>query len=187
MKRSLAAVAAALCVAASAPAFAQGWYAGLTIGQGKADFNASDIGLSIGTIDDKDTTFGGRLGYDFNRNFGVEIGYYELGKYPFNGTVAGLPVSGEAKAKSYSASVVGTLPFSDQFSAYGKIGYARSRVEGKADVLGFSGSSSDWESEAVYGVGLKWMVDRQWGIFGEWMRNDDIKVDNYMIGALVRF
>jgi OOP family OmpA-OmpF porin len=171
---------------ATAPAFAQGWYAGLSIGQGKADLGSGGAGFS-GSLDDKDTTFGARLGYDFTRYFGMELGYYNLGKYNFNGTFSGLPVSGNADLKSYSVSVVGTLPFSEHFSAYGKAGYARSRATGNANIAGFGGNASDWTNEAVYGAGLKWMVDRQWGLFTEWMRNDDNKVDNYMVGALIRF
>jgi len=42
-------------------------------------------------------------------------------------------------------------------------------------------------SEATYGVGAKWYFNRNWGIFAEWMKNDKIKVDSYLIGIDWKF
>lgn len=189
MNRSFAAAVAALATAAAAPAFAEGWYAGLSLGQGKVNVSAAEVGLSSGSLDDNDLTWGARVGYGFSRHLGVEAAYYDLGKYQFNGAFGRLPASGEAKVKSYNVAAVGTLPFgyNDVFGAYGKVGYARTRVSASANVAGFQGSSKEWDNEAMYGLGLKWNPDRQWGLFAEWNRLHDTQLENWMVGATVRF
>ncbi len=176
MNRLLAAVAAALTLAASAPALAQGWYAGLSVGRTDVNVRPENLGLTRSAVDKRDWSYGARLGYDFNNVVGGELAFYELGRYGFGGDLNGRPVSGEAKLRSYSVSVVGNVPFAERLSGYGKIGYARTKFE-----------SSEHETEAVYGAGLKWMADRSWGMFAEWNRYHDTKLDNYMLGALVRF
>ena len=189
MNRMLAAIAAAVCVAGSAPVLAQGWYGGLSVGKGGVNISAAEVGLSSGTLDDSDTSFGARIGYDFSRHFGVEAAYYNLGEYSFSGLLGPFPATGQTKNKSYNVSLVGTLPFGDrdQFAGYGKIGYARTRVSANADVIGFTGTSTEWESEAVYGLGVKYMIDKQWGLFGEWSRLNDSQIEQWMVGAVLRF
>lgn len=186
--KKLSIAIATLGLAAAAPAMAQGWYAGLSIGEAKVDASVGDFGLSNGRFDDKDTAFGARIGYELSRHFAVEAGYYHLGKYEFSGNVGTLPVSGEGEARSYNVSMLGILPFSDNFSGYGRIGYGRSQVKGVARAAGFSGYSSEWESEPVYGVGLRWKPrSMNTAFFVEYTRHDDIQVDTAMVGAQVRF
>lgn len=176
MNRMHVALVAALTAAAAAPAMAQGWYAGLSAGRTDVDVRADDLGLTRAAVNKKDWSYGARLGYDFTPVIGAEIAYYDLGRYGFGGDLLGVPVSGEAKLRSYNVALVGNVPLSDRFSGYGKIGYARTKVRGGDD-----------NSEALYGAGVKWMVDKQWGLFAEWNRYQDTKLDNYMAGALVRF
>jgi len=185
--KKLSMMVAALAFSAAGPALAEGWYTGLAVGQSKADINRSDLGLSTGTVDDKDTSFGAKLGYEFGRHLGVEASYNQLGKYNFNGTFAGVPVSGDAKARSYDVSVLGILPFTDRFAGYGRLGYGRTMVDASASAQGFSGTASDWESEALYGAGLRMNIDKQWGVFTEYTRYDDTKIDNWTVGARVNF
>jgi len=176
MKRTLAAIAAVFAVSASAPALAQGWYAGLSGGRTEAKIPESNLDLARGGIDRKDWSFGAKLGYDFTPHFGAEVAYYDLGRYGFGGEdAAGRPLNGEAKVRSFNVAAVGTLPFSETFSGYGKLGWSRTEIE-----------NSD-NSEMLYGAGLKWMVDRSWGLYFEWNRYHDTKLDNLMLGALVRF
>jgi hypothetical protein len=176
MNRSFAAVMAAITVAASAPALAEGWYAGLSLGRTDVDVRAEDLGLTRAGVDKRDWSYGARVGYDFTKFLGAEVAYYDLGRYGFGGDLLGIPVNGEAKLRAWNVSLVGNLPISDALSGYGKIGYARTKIRGGDD-----------NTEAVYGLGGKWMVDRSWGLFGEWNRYQDTKLDNYMAGALIRF
>jgi OOP family OmpA-OmpF porin len=187
MKRTLAALAAASGFIASTPALAQGWYGGLSVGQARIDVSAAEIGLDSGSLKGHPTAFGARVGYEVDWYGGIEAGFYNLGKYGFSGSFMGLPAGGQAKVKSYNLGLVGNLPLGNQFSAYGKLAIARTRFEVNADVAGFSGSSSDWENEAMYGVGVKWMPNPQWGVFAEWMRYHDTQIETFQVGGLLKF
>jgi OOP family OmpA-OmpF porin len=187
MKRTLAVLAAASGFIASTPVLAQGWYGGLSVGQARINVSAAELGLDSGVFEGKPTAFGGRVGYEVDWYGGIEAGYYNLGKYGFSGSFLGLPAGGQAKVRSYNLGLVGNLPLGNQFSVYGKLAYARTRVEANANVAGFSGTSRDWESEAMYGVGVKWMPNPSWGVFAEWMRYHDTMLETYQVGALLKF
>ena len=56
-------------------------------------------------------------------------------------------------------------------------------------VYAFAGLSfaADTQEEATYGVGARWHFARNWSLFAEWMKNDKIKIDNYLGGIDFRF
>jgi opacity protein-like surface antigen len=177
MNRMLAAAMAAMTVSAAAPAMAQSWYGALGVGRTDVDLRADDFNVTRVAADHRDWSYNARIGYDFSRVFGAEIAYADLGKYGYGGDVNGFPVNGEASIRAWSAALVGNLPVSDTLGAYAKVGYARTKVS--------DGGNSD--SGAMYGLGAKWMLDRQWGLFLEWNRYQELKLDNYVLGALIRF
>ena len=81
----------------SAPVFAQSWYIGGGIGRGNLNMSGQDLtGLSNASVDDTDTTYTLRGGYRFNPYFAVELGYYDLGNYGFNGRIGSTEVNGTA-------------------------------------------------------------------------------------------
>ena len=165
------------------------FYIGAGIGQGTLDTNSNafnDVNnISVGS---KETTYTVRGGWRFTPWTAIELGYYDLGKYDFHARPAGTNVSidGSAKVKSYGASFVGILPI-NQFDLYGRIGWVRTKTEAQANALGFTANGSDYKSETTYGVGAHWNFTPQWGLFAEWMKNDNVKVDSYLIGLDVRF
>jgi OOP family OmpA-OmpF porin len=187
MKKTLIGIVAAAALAVSAPTFAQSWYTMVGIGYGDANFNGNDLGLSDGTVDNTDTTYSLRLGYDINKNFALEIGYANLGKYPFSGYQGTTLITGSAKANSFDVSLVGTLPFTAQFSGYGRIGVARSERKANANTTSETANQTLNKTEATYGVGVRYAFDKVWGLYGEWSKNDQIKVDNYTLGVMFRF
>ncbi len=188
--RSLLIAAAAL---AAVPAFAQQpsyspWYIGAGIGQGHLDASGTDLtGLDNAQVGNTETTYTVRGGYRFTPYLGVELGYYDLGKYDFHGSGAA-SIDGQAKAKSYGISLVGTLPL-DAFDLYGRIGYAHSelKLNASAPLILTPYNSKESQDEATYGVGARWNFHPAWGLFAEWMKNDKIKVDSYLIGIDYKF
>ena len=46
---------------------------------------------------------------------------------------------------------------------------------------------ADKQDEATYGIGGRWHVARNWAIFAEWMKNDKIEVDSYVVGVDFKF
>ena len=125
-------------VAASTTAFAQpqapAFYAGIA-------GTSTDIdGL------DRESGYGAFFGYKFNESIAIEGGYYRVADTEFREG----NLRGDVTLDQADISVIGTLPLSNGFDIYGRLGYAR--IEAEADVAGFTGSAAD--SGAIYGVGL---------------------------------
>lgn len=87
----------ALAVIASPFAVADdsGWYSGINIGQSRAKIDDAQItarllgtGLTTTSITNDDPDTGYKLfgGYQFNKNFALEGGYFDLGKFGFTAT-----------------------------------------------------------------------------------------------------
>ena len=192
--RSLIVTAA---IAAAMPALAQSepnftpWYLGVGIGQGHLNVSGQDLtGLNDATVKTNETTYTIRGGWRFSPYMGLELGYYDLGKYSFHGiaNASTLDIDGQAKAKSVGVSFVGTLPI-DVFDLYGRVGFARSelKVNASATLAPTPVNTKDKQNEATYGVGARWNFVPNMGLFAEWMKNDKIKVDSYLVGVDFRF
>ena len=167
------------------------WYIGVGAGQGHLSTSGTDLtGFTNANVDRNETTYTIRGGWRFSPYGAIEVGYYDLGKYNFHGDTTGgvAAVDGQAKAKSYGISLVGILPI-DQFDLYGRIGYAHSelKVNASAPLVPTPVNSKETHDEATYGVGGRWTFVPQWALFAEWMKNDKIKVDSYLIGVDFKF
>ena len=155
---------------------------------------AQDRGPVTGSVgythlDGDDASLGaitGRLGYDFNRNFGVE-GEASIGVQDEDVTIAGVDGSIEHE---YDAAVYGVakLPVNENLELFGRLGYGTTSL--KADVAGFT-ATGDGDS-INYGVGANWFFDGQNGIRGDWTRRDFQddgagEVDTYGLSYVRRF
>src|ERR1700722_13708573 len=91
---SIAAGLTVLALTMTPSAFAEdaGWYTGFSVGQSRAKIDDTriadgllDDGFSMTSISDDDRHFGfkGFGGYEFNRYFALESGYFNLGKFGF--------------------------------------------------------------------------------------------------------
>ena len=129
------AIAAALAVAASSAFAAQptSFYGGVDVGSTKID----DFG-------DSKASFGGFVGYGFNQNFALELGYRQLGKWDVEGV--------DVKAKQTHLSVIGSWPLNSQLDIYGRLGYNQLRAEASYG----SFTAGEDTSTALYGVGLNY-------------------------------
>jgi OOP family OmpA-OmpF porin len=185
-------------LAAAVPAMAQyggmqapqtPWYFGFGAGQGHLGVSGEDLtGLNNASVGNTETTYTIRTGYRFAPYWALELGYYDLGKYDFHGSSGALNIDGEAKAKSVGLSLVGILPM-NQFDLYGRIGYARSelKVNASSALTPTPVNAKDKQNEATYGVGGHWWWGPNGGVFVEWMKNDKIDIDSYLIGLDFRF
>jgi len=166
----------------SAPAFSQdqGFYAGASFG--KSDLKDACTGLP--NCDDSDTTLGIFGGYQFNRHFGAEIGYTDLGKASASSGAA----SATLEAKGLEFLAVGTIPLNQQFSLYGKLGLfmwdADIRVSGPATVL-----TSDDGTDLTIGFGARYSFTKNLAAQLQWQRYDldNFDVDVISVGILFRF
>jgi OOP family OmpA-OmpF porin len=115
--------------------------------------------------DESDTAYKLFGGYQFNRHFALEGGYFNLGKFGFTSTTtpAGT-LSGRIKLQGVNLDVVGTLPLTERFSVIGRVGgqYASARDTfsgtGAVNVLDPNPSKRAFNYKA--GAGLQYEVSR---------------------------
>jgi OmpA-OmpF porin, OOP family len=164
------AVLAALC---AAPAQAQDdryFYLGAGVGQARARIDDQRItetlggsGLRTATIDhdERHSAYKAFGGYQFNRFVGLELGYFHLGRFSFkaNTTPTGV-LNGEFRFQGANLGVVGTMPFTENFSGQARIGvqYARTRTDfsGTGAVVVTNSAPADREANVKIGLGLQY-------------------------------
>jgi OOP family OmpA-OmpF porin len=165
-------------VARPAAANETGIYAGVGLGQTKAQDACSGIAGFTGSCDDKDQSYKLFVGYDFNRNFAAEVGYVDLGSISATGQVGAVPVTASADATAFELVGVGKLPLSNNFSLIGKLGVVRWDVDSRATAGAVSASTSDTGTDLTFGFGVRYAVTRNWMVQAEWQRYNDIGNNN---------
>ena len=144
---------AALALTASMAARADvqpGFYMGAGVGSTKIN----DDGFDGIDFDDGDTGFKIFGGYTFNQNFAIEASYFDFGEASGSFNDFGDTVNFDVGVSGLGAFAVGVLPLGDMFSLFGKLGYASYDIDAHVDIVGVgSGSSSDSQSDMMYGAG----------------------------------
>lgn len=142
------AIAVLLSAFVATPAVAADMYVGARVGQAKTSIDGA-------TLDkDSPTAYGVFVGHTFSPNFAVEAEYLSLGEIGGGG--------GTAESSGFSVSGVGSFPIDEQFSLFGKLGYAMITSE-------FSGGGTDSKSNALtYGLGGQYNVSPTAGIRLGW-------------------
>ena len=131
-RRTLGLLALSALVTPLVQAEAPNWYIGGNAGGTAATIDdpriASSLlssGLTVTSISDRDRDSGYRLyaGYQFNRYWALEGGYFDLGKFGYTAnTVPVGSLTGDIRLKGFNFDLVGTLPLSDRFSLLGRVG-----------------------------------------------------------------
>ena len=164
---------AALGALCAAPAYAQDdsyYYGGIGVGQARARIDDKRIaetlagtGLTTDAIahDERHSAYKVFGGYQFNRNFGIELGYFHLGSFGFSATTtpAGT-LKGDFRVQGANLGLVGTMPFTDNFSGLARIGvqYARTRanIDATGAVTVANPRPTDREANVKIGLGLQY-------------------------------
>ncbi|TAK85325.1 MAG: porin family protein [Betaproteobacteria bacterium] len=205
---TLGLVALAVIASPFAVADDSGWYGGINIGQSRAKIDDERIargllggGLTMTTITDDNRHSGYKLfvGKKLNRNFAVEGGYFNLGKFGFtaNTTPAGT-LTGTIKLQGVNLDAVGILPITEKFSAFGRLGLQYAQAK---DTFAGTGAVSvsnpnPKKSDANYkmGLGVQYDFTGSLGLRAEWERYrvDDAvgnkgDIDMWSLGLLYSF
>jgi OmpA-OmpF porin, OOP family len=185
-----------------------GWYAGADVGRSQAKIDDARItsgllgaGFATTGISDRDRDTGYKVfgGYQFNRNFALEAGYFDLGKFGYTATTtpAGT-LDGSIKLKGFNLDLVGTLPLAAKFSVFGRVGVAdaqaRDNFSGTGAVNVTNPSPSQRATNLKYGLGLQYDLTRSLAtrIEGERYRIDDAvgnkgDINLISVGVVYRF
>lgn len=184
------------------------YYGGLSVGESRAEIDQPRItstllGSGLTTTgfqaDDRDLAFKLFGGYQFNRYFGVEAGYFNLGKFDFTAdTQPAGTLNGEVKLQGLNLDLVGTLPFTERFSAIARVGAqaarARATFSGTGAVGVLDSSPSNNEINYKVGAGLQYAFSPGFTVRAEAERyrvNDavgnDGDVDVYSISLVFPF
>jgi OmpA-OmpF porin, OOP family len=185
-----------------------GWYFGGNAGSSQTDVDedriAADLldqGFATTFMDDneRDTGFKVFGGYQFNKYFSLESGYYDLGDFGYTSfTVPAGTLHGVLGARGLNLDAVLSMPFTPKFSAFVRAGAAYSEVEGAFEGTGLVNvvepNSESKEVNYKFGAGLEYMFTHHFGmrLEAERYRIDDSvgnkgDIDLYSAGVLFRF
>ncbi|MBT9476973.1 OmpA family protein [Polaromonas sp.] len=185
-----------------------GWYGGANVGQSRATIDDARIrsgllndGFTSATIVDDDRSTGFKIfgGYQLNKNFAVEGGYFDLGKFGYTATtVPPGTLNGSMKVRGLNLDLVGTLPVTEKFSVFGRVGvnYAQTRdnFSGTGAVRVTNPNPSKNATNYKFGAGLQYAFTDSLAmrLEGERYRVNDAvgnkgDVDLYSVGLIYRF
>jgi OOP family OmpA-OmpF porin len=184
------------------------WYFGADIGRSKAKIDDNSIdnalavdGASSTRIYDRDLDTGFKVfgGYQFNDYFAIEGGYFDLGKFGYNATtVPAGTLNGDSSIRGLNVDVIGFLPLTEDFSAFGRIGANYSEAKDNFNSTGLIGVTNPDPSKKdvnyKFGVGLQYRITHALAtrLEIERYRVDDAignkgDIDQLSIGLVYRF
>ena len=181
-------IVAALALAAS-QASAQA-YLGGSVGQSDIDADIATGLITGGSVDGKDSAFKLFGGYMFNRHFGLEAAYVDLGKLSYSGNWLGAPVTGgTVELTGTTISALGALPITEQFSLLGKIGLFIWEAKARDTTGGLPFSARDEGTDLAFGIGVGYHFTRNLGVRAEWEMFTTDNADSSLVslGVLWQF
>lgn len=185
-----------------------GWYGGANAGRSSATIDDERIngglinrGFRSSTIVDDDRSTGFKVfgGYQLNKNFAVEGGYFDLGKFGYTATtVPAGTLNGNIKLRGLNLDLVGIVPLTDKFSAFGRAGlnYAQARDSFSGTGAVQVGNPNPRKNDTNYklGLGLQYALTESLAVRAEAERyrvNDAVgnrgHIDLVSVGLVYRF
>jgi OOP family OmpA-OmpF porin len=160
-----------------------GFYLGGAVGGARANFDVGQllVNAPAGTAFTNDTSKTGWKvfgGYQFDKYFGAELSYVNLGNYGFSGKIPPVTFSGNVKINGLGIAATGTLPLDKGFSLFGKIGgfYSQEKAAASATFFGTSATASGEDDRwvAQFGLGVKYAINQNVSVRLEAERYQDM-------------
>ncbi len=187
MKKLIFALLAGVTAISAAQAQVSSPYVGVGVASSDHDLK---IGAAGSTTSDSwkgsGKIFGG---FDVNSTFGVEAGYTDIRKANHSYTIGGVTGTATSEGhRSYLASKA-TMPVSDAFSVYGKLGVGYSKVKLSSAGLGIG---DDSKTEVYAGLGGQYKLSEKAALILEYERygkskDAGVKADAITVGARYNF
>lgn len=215
MKKNHVATAAILstCVAHTSATFAgefgeEGFYAGFGLGRAAVDREADVPGFSTiiapgssvspTSISTDEENTGWKIfgGYRFNEHFAVEGFWADLGEaeekiaatgFDSFGAPATLSAKTTIEVEGFGVTVVGSYPFTDRFSVFGRVGTFNRNTETDVNltassvngVRAFDFSDDDIGTDLILCMGASYAFNGAFAIRAEWERYLDLDLELY--------
>lgn len=145
------------------------YYWGLGVGQSQSQLDDRQTTNSLlrsftspgsFTSERQDTAYKLFGGYQFNRNIGVELGYFNLGKFTYGTSMPRGILNGRYENEGVNLDLVGTMPLSEKWSALARIGVQYSNTRDGFSGPGLSAAASNDNSQrdtnGKVGLGLQY-------------------------------
>jgi OOP family OmpA-OmpF porin len=177
-------------VSAQAQQPAAGFYVGGSVGQSSFDKDIVRELITSGRVDTSDTGFKVFGGYQFNRNFGLELAYVDLGKASYSGFAGPDPViGGKVEVTGVNLSAIGAWPVAPNFDVFGKIGFLSWEDKASDVTAGDPFSDKIDGTDLSFGFGANWHLTKNVRLRVEWerFRVDDTDADLFSVGAVYKF
>ena len=167
-----------------------GFYAGGSVGGTSFESDIARGLLTSGRVDTSDTGFKIFGGYEFNRNFALELAYIDLGRARYSGFAGSDPVvGGKVEVTGVNLSAVGSWPVAPTVDVFGKIGFL-SWEDKASDVTAGSPFSDKIDgTDLSFGFGASFHITRNVSARVEWerFRVDKTDADLFSVGAVFKF
>jgi len=179
MQKQILAALLGAALAMPLAAQAEGSYVKLGVGE-------SEYKNGIGN--ENETAASLAYGFSFDKNFGVEVGYINFGKYKDGDANYSISLQRQA----FYIAGVGSVPFTDAFSAFAKLGVAANKYEGSFVSGDFSASEKVTKTRSMFGLGLAYNFTKEiagtleYQYFGK-VGEDKIKVSAITAGVRYDF
>ncbi len=191
-----------------ASSFAQDtkWYLGAGYGASKNDTGVTSL-TGTASLDEDDSGFKIFGGFQFNKFFGVEVGYIDLGEAELKGNTGDTFVSGgttyqflvdgvTVTAEGFSIPVfaVFSLPmdtatgvdFFKYFTPFAKIGFHYWENDFTVTSSSLSTETGDDDgTDLAFGLGLNINLTRNFSIRGEWERLNTEEESDFFSGSII--
>lgn len=110
----------------------------------------------------QDTAYKVFGGYQFHKNFALEAGYFNLGKFTYATSAPGGTLNGKYEIEGVNVDLVGTMPLSPKWSALARIGVQHANTRTGFSGPGYPASASQDTSSRVnnmkVGLGLQYEI-----------------------------
>jgi OmpA-OmpF porin, OOP family len=211
MNKTITIALATVALISAAPAHAE-WYGGITAGESRTKLTGENLSaqfLDFGysdaqtQTDTRGTAFRVYGGYQFNRYFGVEAGYADLGNSNIRTNV--MPTGmfeRRIKTTGLDVSIVGTLPVTSKFALFARAGAFMSErktsfaTSGDVELLSGVQGSTERQTKATFGAGAAYDFTTNIALRAEASQTrkyaDELllqnrNIDTYSIGVHYRF
>lgn len=104
------------------------------------------------TSERQDTAYKLFGGYQFNKNFAVETGYFNLGKFTYGTSMPGGTLNGRYEIEGVNVDLVGTMPLGTKWSALARVGVQHANTRDAFTGPGLPASASNDNSSRANNV-----------------------------------